>query len=197
MELNDYLTKLACEEPVPGGGSAAMVVGAAGCALVAMVARICAANPKYAQVHASTERLITNADDLRLEMLEGRVLDERAYEGVVAARGDKTKMQQALAHAAAVPLHGAAQALSALHLAGDTIELRNANLASDVGCAAEFAYAALAACAYNVRINHKYMKDESLIASQEQTLQRYEREASALLAAIRRAASSLVRQSRV
>ena len=186
--LNDYLTKLASEEPVPGGGSAAMVVGAAGCALVAMVARICAASAKYAQVHDLAERLVAEADYLRLRMLEGRVLDESAYESVVAARGDKAKMQQALAHAAAVPLAGAEQALSALRLAGEALELRNANLVSDLGCAAEFAFAALAACAYNVRINHKYMKDASLIASQEQTLQRNEREATALLAAIRGAA---------
>ena len=186
--LNGYLTKLASEEPVPGGGSAAMVVGAAGCALVAMVARICAASPKYAQVQGLAERLVGRADDLRLRMLEGRVLDEAAYDCVVAARGDKAKMQQALAHAAAVPLEGAALTLSALRLASEALALRNANLISDLGCAAEFAYAALAACAYNVRINHKYMKDEELIALQEQTLQRYEREATALLAAIRGAA---------
>ena len=34
-------------------------------------------------------------------------------------------------------------------------------LASDVGCAAELASAALAACAYNVRVNHRYMHDEA------------------------------------
>jgi formiminotetrahydrofolate cyclodeaminase len=186
--LNDYLTKLASESPVPGGGSAAMVVGAAGCALVAMVARICASSPKYTQVRPLAERLIDQADAARAKMLESRPLDEAAYQGVVAARADKAKMQQALAHAAAVPLEGAALALCALRLTGEALELRNANLVSDLGCAAEFTYAALAACAYNVRINHKFMKDETLVAAQRQTLERYEREGSALLAEVRKAA---------
>ena len=41
----------------------------------------------------------------------------------------------------------------------------NAQLASDLGCAAEFAQAALAAAALNVRVNHKYLKDRVAIAA--------------------------------
>jgi formiminotetrahydrofolate cyclodeaminase len=67
----------------------------------------------------------------------------------------------------------------------NALDLNNANLVSDVGCAGEFAYAALAACAYNVRINHKFMKDESAVAEQRERLERFEREALALLSAIR------------
>jgi formiminotetrahydrofolate cyclodeaminase len=183
--LNEYLTKLASEAPVPGGGSAAMVAGAEGCALVAMVARICAGSPKYAAVHSVAARLIADADALRQRMLELKTLDEAAYGEVVAARGDKAAMQRALQHAAEVPLTGAETALQALRLAADSLDLQNANLVSDVGCAAEFAYAALAGCAYNVRVNHKFMKDESTIAPQRERLDGFEREAGALLSAIR------------
>lgn len=184
--LNGYLTKLASEEPAPGGGSGAMVVGAAGCSLVAMVARICAGSKKYAAVHAEALRLMAQADALRERMLHLRLQDEAAFEAVVAARGDKEAMQKALHLAAEAPLEGARAALDALHLAQGAHELGNANLVSDVGCAAEFAYAALLACAYNVRINHKFMKNEAAASAQRAKLERMEREAAALLSSLRK-----------
>jgi formiminotetrahydrofolate cyclodeaminase len=185
--LNDYLTDLASESPAPGGGSAAMVVGATGCALVSMVARICAASPKYGAKHLLAARLIADADALREGFLERKTRDERAFDAVVAARGDKEAVQQALANAAAVPLEGAQAAFEALQLAADALDLGNANLVSDLGCAAEFAHSALLACAYNVRINHKFLKDESLIASQRSALERIENAAAPLLQAVRKA----------
>ena len=67
-------------------------------------------------------------------------------------------------------------------------------LASDVGCAAEFAHAAVAGCAYNVRINHRYMHDESAIAEQAGTLAGYEAEAADILERVRgRAAKALAK----
>lgn len=183
--LNEYLTNLASQAPAPGGGSAAMVVGAAGCALVAMVARICASSPKYATVLPLAQRLVERADALREQMLERKARDEAAFDAVMAARGDKEAMQRALFNAAAVPLEGAQAALETLRLAAESLELRNANLMSDVGCAAEFAYAALASCAYNVRINHKFMKDPGAIASQREELEDCERTGAELLAEIR------------
>lgn len=164
-----------------------MVAGAEGCALVAMVARICAGSPKYAPVRADAERLISQADTLRSQMMEYKRLDELAYDAVVAARGDKEAMQRALQHAAEVPLRGAQASLDALRLAAAALDLRNSHLISDVGCAAEFAYAALMACDYNVRINHKFMKDAATVATQRAQLDRIEREGKALLSGIRKA----------
>jgi formiminotetrahydrofolate cyclodeaminase len=195
--LNEYLTKLASEAPVPGGGSAAMVAGAEGCALVAMVARICAGSPKYEAVRDLAERLIAEADELREKMLGYKASDEAAYDAVVAARGDKDAMQRALHHAADVPLHGAQAALQALRLAAEALELRNANLISDLGCAAEFAHAALMACAYNVEINHKFMKDANVVSAQRHELHRLQREAHALLPAIRNAVETSLAPNRL
>jgi methenyltetrahydrofolate cyclohydrolase len=173
-----------------------MVAGAEGCALVAMVARICAGSPKYAAVRSLAKRLIAEADALRAQMLDFKTADEAAYDAVVAARGDKDAMQRALRHAADVPLRGAEAALRALRLAAEALELRNANLVSDVGCAAELAHAALMACAYNVEINHKFMKDEIAIAAQRERLHRLQREANALLPAIRRAVTNALTPAR-
>jgi formiminotetrahydrofolate cyclodeaminase len=185
--LNAYLTNLASEAPIPGGGSAAMLVGAAACSLCAMVARICAQSKKYADIRPAALRLAAQADALRDRMEQLRLQDEAAFEAVVAARGDKDAMQAALRGAAQAPLEGADAALQALQLAGEAFDLRNANLVSDAGCAAEFAYAALLACAYNVRINHKFMKDTQLVQTQAAELERLETEGAALLGALRRA----------
>jgi formiminotetrahydrofolate cyclodeaminase len=185
--LDEYLSNLASETPAPGGGSAAMIVGAAGAALVSMVARICAASPKYAGKHALASQLASQADWLRAEFLQRKTRDEEAFDAVVSARGDKEAMQRALAGAAAVPLEGALAALDVLRLAKDALELGNANLVSDLGCAAEFGHAALLACAYNVGINHKFMKDETLVASQQRVLRDLEERAAPLLQSVRSA----------
>jgi formiminotetrahydrofolate cyclodeaminase len=164
-----------------------MVVGAAACGLVAMVARICAASPKYAAVLAAAERIAAAADTLAAEFLRLRIEDESAFEAVVAARGDREAMQHALSGAAQAPLSGAQDALDALVLAREALLLRNKNLISDLGCAAEFAYAAARACIYNVQINHTFMHDRDLIDVQHAEIGRIGHEANAALEAIRAA----------
>jgi methenyltetrahydrofolate cyclohydrolase len=196
--LSEYLTQLASESPTPGGGSAATMVGAAGAALVAMVARICSANPKYAAHRTLALELIAGADGLREELLHARERDEAAFDCVVAAtampkgtdaekQARRTALDDALLHAAAEPLAAAEHALEVVRLAQRTLELNNMNLVSDVGCAAEFGRAALAACAYNVRINHRFMKDRAAIDAQAHALERIERDADALVTRVRHA----------
>ena len=158
-----------------------------------MVARICAGSSRYKSVHELATWLAAASDDLREKMLQLRKRDEAAFEAVVAARGDKEATQRALADAAAAPLEGAQSATAALELCVNALELNNANLISDVGCAAEFAYASLLGCAYNVRINHKFMKDESVVARQRKTLANCESEGKALLSSVRSAVNEKLR----
>ncbi|MFN2449984.1 MAG: cyclodeaminase/cyclohydrolase family protein [Candidatus Baltobacteraceae bacterium] len=170
--LDGYLTKLASSEPTPGGGSAAMVCGALACSLVAMVARIC---------HA--EGLAEEADALREQMTVMREQDERAFQAVVDAKGDADAVQRALFGAAAAPLQGAGAAFEALKLCERALALNNRHLISDVGCAAEFAHAAVTACAYNVRVNHRYIKasrERADVAAQRTALGSLEAQARAL-----------------
>ena len=203
--LPEYLTQLASEWPTPGGGSAATMVAAAGAALVAMVGRICSTNPKYAhQQHLALE-LVAAADELRAEFLRARERDEAAFDRVVAASAmpkaseqekqlRRTTLENALHHAAAEPLACAELSLEVLRLAAKTLEIPNKNLASDVGCAAEFAAAGLNACAYNVRINHRFMHDLDAIEAQNDALERYEREGNTLLTAVRRGVAALMQR---
>jgi formiminotetrahydrofolate cyclodeaminase len=191
--LAGYLDKLGSAAPTPGGGSAATVVAALAAALVAMVARITYENPKFASVANEAGSLAHEADSLRRELLEARSEDEAAYGAVVAAmalpradageRAQRTAaLQAALGGAAAAPLHAAGLAVTALRLAARAGALGNANLQSDVVCAAAFARAALEAAAANVRVNHHYMKDAETIGAQEAALCELERAGAQLYA---------------
>jgi formiminotetrahydrofolate cyclodeaminase len=166
-----------------------------------MVARICAEGPKYADRRAAILKIARQADGLRADLLATAPLDEAAFAAVIAAQAlpratDAQKMlreqtlEDALHEAAAVPLHAAQLALDVQRLAVRALDLRNRNLASDVGCAAEFAASAISACAYNVRINHRFMKSQASIAAQNAKMARCEREANALLQSVRRAVRS-------
>lgn len=166
------------------------MVAASGAALVAMVARICSAKPEAAALAAG---LIRRADGLRAGLLAARARDEAAFERVVRAqampKGEARtgEMAEALRGAAEEPLHTAGLALDVLRLAARALALGNRNLESDLGCAAEFGAAAIAACAYNVRVNHRFMRDDATAAAQAARLRRYERESAALLQQVRRA----------
>ncbi len=194
--MERYVASLASETPTPGGGSAAAFVASFAAALVAMVARIVAANPKYAEHHDLAHDLITKADRLRERSLAARLEDERAYGLVVAAtalakstadeKAARTAaLQAAFAEAAAAPLAAAESAKLIATLAARALALDNAHLIGDLGTAAEFAAAALASAAINVRGNHTYMKDRALVAEQSARLERYERECAALVANVR------------
>jgi formiminotetrahydrofolate cyclodeaminase len=188
VELDAYLEQLASDAPTPGGGSAATIVAGAGAALVAMVARITRKNPAFAANDAEAATIVERADTLRCELLAARVEDEAAYARVVDAQAlprttpeDKAArtvaLQAALAGAAEAPLRAAELALAVVRLSRDVGALGNAHLVSDVTCAAAFGRAALEASAANVRINHAYMRDASLVASQEALLRAFEAEA--------------------
>ena len=153
--------------------------------MVSMVARITRAGDVAAR-----------ADGLRTELLAAEERDAIAYGGVIAAQGlpkadDAQRqvraraLQLALAGAAEEPLRAASLCLAVLQLAREAAGAAGPSLASDAGCAAEFAAAALAACAYNVRVNHRYMKDAALVARGEAELAACESEVPALLAEIR------------
>lgn len=189
--LDAYLARLASKDAVPGGGSAAALTGALAAALVAMVGRIGA---------APIEGLVAEADALRKELGEARSRDEAAYAAVITAQAlpkgtdaersaRRRALDDTLARAAQVPLEAAGLSLKVLRLADRLARIPKSALASDVGCAAELGHAALAACGYNVRVNHRYMREAPIVREQTARLVQYEGEASQILARVRAALS--------
>jgi formiminotetrahydrofolate cyclodeaminase len=196
VTLHDYLEELASAAPTPGGGGAAAAVAALGAALVAMVARITRANAAHAAHHALADAVVLEADAAREAALMARERDEAAYADVartmalpktsVAEKAVRTaRLQTALEAAAAAPLVTAGLATRVAVLSERALGLENPHLVSDLGCAAEFAAAALAAAAWNVRVNHKFMKDPSAIDRQASELAGYEREAAPPITRVR------------
>lgn len=194
--IDAYLERLASDAPVPGGGSAAAIVAALGAALVAMVGRLTFRAAKFIAFAPEAAELVRRADVLRRGLDEARARDERAFSSVVDAqampkntdveRSARTAaLQLALTEAADAPLHCAALAGDVIELAQGIAAAGNTGLASDVGCAAEFGAAAVAACAYNVRVNHRYMRDEASIERQKQALETIERDAAGRANAVR------------
>jgi formiminotetrahydrofolate cyclodeaminase len=179
--IDAYLDRLASAEPTPGGGSAATVVGALGAALCAMVARITAGGGRDAAVRERAEAIVSDADVLRDRFAAAGPLDEAAYQRVVDAsalpkRSDEEKharraaLQAALTGAAEAPLVVAGLSAEGMALAQRAAELRNEHLVSDVECALHFFDAAFAASAANVRINHRFLKDEDVVLAQADRL---------------------------
>ena len=179
--IDAYLDRLASAEPTPGGGSAATLVGALGAALCAMVARITAANERYAAVRAEADAVVRDADVLRERFRAAQALDEAAYERVVEAsalpkttdagkRARTESLQRALVGAAEAPLAASGLCAEGIALAARASALGNAHLISDVECALHFFRAALAACVANVRINHRFIKDADVVQAQDERL---------------------------
>jgi formiminotetrahydrofolate cyclodeaminase len=175
------LDRLASADPTPGGGSAATLVGAMGAALCAMVARITAASERHAAVRGDAQRLAVEADTLRERFQAARPLDEAAYGRVVEAgalpkRSDEEKhartaaLQGALIGAAEAPLTVSGMCAEGVALAARAGALGNTHLVSDVECALHFFRAALAASVANVRINHRFIKDEATVQAQDERL---------------------------
>jgi methenyltetrahydrofolate cyclohydrolase len=181
MEFEAYLDALASAEPTPGGGSAATLVGALGSALCAMVARITLAAPKLAPVHAAAAAVAADADALRRQFLELRPHDEAAFQAVVAAQAlpratddqkaeRQVRLQRALIGAAEAPLETTRRSADLFALTERTAALHNANLMSDVDCALRFARAAFDAGVANVEVNHRFIKDATVVAEQRDRL---------------------------
>lgn len=168
----DFLDALAEGTPAPGGGSAAAYSGAAGAALVAMVARLTLGKKKYADVEAQMYAILEQAESLRAALKEAIQEDAQAFEAVMQAlklprdTDEEAALRQqeidkATLNAARVPLETARMAVEVMSLAVQVAANGNLNAISDGATGAALARAALAGAGYNVRINVTGLSDPS------------------------------------
>ena len=154
-------------DATPGGGSAAAISGAMGCGLGQMAVGI---TLKSKKLDEGKRPVLTKAcayfGEMRAEFDALAAADAASFDGFMAAmslpKDDPAragKMQDALKHAAEVPLKTAQIAAGALAVARTAAPLAGAAVASDVHCAMHLLKAAALCAAENVRINLGGIKD--------------------------------------
>ena len=153
--------------PTPGGGSAAALSGALGCALAEMALGVSARSKKADEARkAALSAARADFDSLRhrLHRLAGD--DAASFDGVMEALkipkedpGRAPALAAALERAADVPLKTAETALEALRKLRESAGLAAGSVSSDVLCAGHLLHAAVLCAIENVRINAASIKD--------------------------------------
>ncbi|MCL6642048.1 MAG: cyclodeaminase/cyclohydrolase family protein, partial [Candidatus Bipolaricaulota bacterium] len=159
--------------PTPGGGSAAAFVGSVAASLVAMVAGLTVGKRAYQSVEPEMQRILSEATQLRDELLELAERDSEAFNAVMAAyklpketESDRAAREQAiqaaLKGATEIPYQTALRCSRVLELAEVVVTRGNKSALSDGGAAAALAESALQAALLNIAINLASLSDETI-----------------------------------
>ncbi len=165
-----FLDELASEQPTPGGGGAAAIMGAVGAALVSMVANLTIGKKNYEAFDEELKATNAAAEKVRAELTAAIDEDVVAFNAVMGAYGlprgtDEEKaaraaaIQAALKQATDAPLRAVKACHEVIKLSAVVAEKGNVNVISDAGVAVLAANAGLRSAALNVYINAKSIKD--------------------------------------
>lgn len=162
----EFVTVLASNAPVPGGGGAAALVGAIGTALGNMVGSLTVGKKKYADVEAEIVALKAKCDALQTQLLDQVPADAAGFEPLAKAYGipkDDPNRAQILEDATITACQVPVKIMELCCEALDAIAFfaaKGSRLAvSDAGCGAACCKAALMSASLNVFINTKSMKN--------------------------------------
>jgi glutamate formiminotransferase/formiminotetrahydrofolate cyclodeaminase len=159
---------LANTDATPGGGSAAGIAGAMGCGLGLMAVGISLKSKKLEEGKRPGLEVARGVlGRLKAEFQRLTAADAASFDVFMAAAAlpkddpaRPTKMQEALLHAAEVPLETTAKAVEAHKAVREALSLTGAAVTSDMNCALHLLKAAGLCAAENVRINLSGMKDQ-------------------------------------
>jgi formiminotetrahydrofolate cyclodeaminase len=176
LPLSEFTRQLAAEQPTPGGGSAAALVGATGAALVSMVCRYTIGRERYRSSEDRANQLLDEAERLRSALEQDVEADVEAYQGYAEAQRlprdtDEQKAardearQRALIASTEVPLGVAERSSQVVRLACDASAIGNPYLISDAGVAASLGLAAFESAALNVELNASGLEDAAFASS--------------------------------
>ena len=161
LTVKDFLDKVACSDPVPGGGSIAALDGALASALSTMVARLTIGKKGY----EASEEVMQHAQTITLRLLDEFIAlidkDSAAYNEVFACfKLPKTTDEE---KTALVPLEVARKALDMMSVIADVARLGNRNAVTDACVAMMSARSAVLGALLNVRINLGSLKDRDFV----------------------------------
>ncbi len=162
----EFVTVLASNAPVPGGGGASALVGAIGTALGNMVGSLTVGKKKYADVEAEIIALKSKCDRLQKDLLDQIALDAKGFEPLAKAYGipkdDPNRdriLEDATMVACQVPMKIMELCCESLDAIAVFAEKGSRLAVSDAGCGAVCVKAALQAASLNVFINTKTLKN--------------------------------------
>ena len=164
-----FVEVLASNEPAPGGGGAAALVGAIGTALGNMVGSLTVGKKKYAEVEEEIIALKAKCDALQTELLNQVEADDEGFVPLAKAYGSPKDdpnrdaiLEDATITACAVPMHIMELCCEAIEYIA-VFAAKGSRLAvSDAGCGAVCCKAALQAASLNVFINTKSLKNRDV-----------------------------------
>ena len=169
VDCRKFVEVLASNEPAPGGGGAAALVGAIGTALGNMVGSLTVGKKKYADVEEEIIALKAKCDALQKDLLDQVEADEINFVPLAKAYGipkddpnRDTIMEEATLVACSTPvkiMELCAEAMEAIKIFAE----KGSRLAvSDAGCGAVCVKAAMQAASLNVFINTKTLKNREV-----------------------------------
>ena len=172
MNIDLFCEKTASSSPAPGGGGVSALCGALAASLCSMVCALTQDKAKFAAFEENTRMCAKKAEALRLRLLglidgdaEAFLPLSRAYSLPKNEPGRAETMECALMTAAAAPME---MLRLCAEIAGICAGLKGKSstlAASDIGCAAALAGAAMKSAAINVRVNTRLMNDRKAAAA--------------------------------
>ncbi|MFX0014904.1 MAG: cyclodeaminase/cyclohydrolase family protein [Promethearchaeota archaeon] len=170
LTISEFVEEVASDKPAPGGGSVSALGGALGSALAVLVGKATVGKEKFAEVQKEMETVVSRGTELynSLNLLIDE--DTNAFNQILKAyrmpkENPETRsraIQEAMIHAAEVPLNTAKLSFEALDLVLAVAERGNKNAITDAGVAALFADSAVRGALFNVKINLLSIKDEEV-----------------------------------
>lgn len=187
--LESLLDRFASGSPTPGGGAAAALAGAAGAALVGMVARV---RLRRSGPDSRLTRLVGTSDQIRGRLTALIAEDSDAYRQVLEARGVEEAGQDqalhgALVRATRVPLEVAQRSAETLGLCASLADEAPVSTLGDLGVAAALAWAALEAGSLTARTNLPDLPDAEFVCAATAELDRLAAEGTELRGRIAKA----------
>jgi len=179
--ISKYLSDLAGDLPVPGGGSAAALVAATGVALLLMPGRFTLRKPGSSSARKSVSKAVKKLIVLERALMTLIDRDAEVFAALLKIKKNRhglrneRRMQKALKMSAGVPMRVCALCEHAITVSHTMLIKGNRNLLTDVGCAAACIAAAFTSAKMNADINLKYICDTTFVSRAARTLARQDK----------------------
>jgi len=192
LTVEQYLSELSSEKPVPGGGSVSALVASYAMGLTQMVARVALKRKKKKDLssedakrdeenRAMTQKILESVEKIKKDAFQIVDLDPKIYNEVMAAWGDPEKQDDALQNSFRLQAELALLIVMAkefnMHLAGCV----KGSIKNDLLVSAALSEGAFKGAFHTAMVNAVYMKDEEKKRRAEHALEelknRFEKEA--------------------